>query len=41
MMEQNIFLRDDKKENCYLVMVLGNKKIDLKKLRIENGLRHL
>ena len=38
---KNIFLRDDKKENYYLVMVLGNKKIDLKKFRIENGLRHL
>ena len=41
MMEQNIFLRDDKKENYYLVTVLGNKKIDLKKFRIENGSRHL
>ena len=30
MMEQNIFLRDDKKENYYLITVLGNKKIDLK-----------
>lgn len=38
---KNIFLRDDKKENYYLVTVLGNKKIDLKKFRIENGLRHL
>ena len=32
---------NDKKENYYLVTVLGNKKIDLKKFRIENGLRHL
>lgn len=38
---KNIFLRDDKKENYYLVTVLGNKKIDLKKFRIENGQRHL
>lgn len=38
---KNIFLRDDKKENYYLVTVFGNKKIDLKKFRIENGLRHL
>ena len=38
---KNIFVRDDKKENYYLVTVLGNKKIDLKKFRIENGLRHL
>lgn len=38
---KNIFLRDNKKENYYLVTVLGNKKIDLKKFRIENGLRHL
>ena len=38
---KNIFLRDDKKENYYLVTVLGNKKIDLKKFRLENGQRHL
>lgn len=34
-------MRDDKKENYYLVTVLGNKKNGLKKFRIENGLRHL
>lgn len=38
---KNIFLRDDKKENYYLITILGNKKVDLKKFRIDNGLRHL
>lgn len=38
---KNIFLRDDKKEKYYLTTILGNKKVDLKKFRIDNGLRHL
>lgn len=38
---KNIFLRDDKKRNYYLVTILGNKKVDLKKFRIDNGLRPL
>ena len=38
---KNIFLRDDKKRNYYLVTFLGDKKVDLKKFRIDNCLRHL
>lgn len=38
---KNIFLRDDKKRNYYLITVLGDKKVDLKKFKIDNGLRPL
>ena len=38
---KNIFLRDDKKENYYLVTVLENMKNGLKKFRIESRLIHL
>ena len=38
---KNIFLRDDKKRNYYLVTIFGNKKVDLKKFRKDNCLRHL
>lgn len=38
---KNIFLRDDKKRNYYLITLLGDKKVDLKKFKIDNGLRPL
>lgn len=38
---KNLFLRDDKKRNYYLVTVKGDKRVDLKKLRQENGTRSL
>lgn len=38
---KNLFLRDDKKRNYYLVTVKGDKKVDLKKLRQENNTRPL
>lgn len=38
---KNIFLRDDKKRNYYLITILGDKKVDLKKFKIDNGLRPL
>ena len=34
---KNIFVRDKKKENYYLITVKGNKRVDLKKFRAENG----
>lgn len=30
---KNLFVRDDKKENYYLITVKGNKRVDLKELR--------
>lgn len=38
---KNLFLRDKKKKNWYLVTVNGNKKVDLKKLREEQGTKAL
>ena len=38
---KNLFVRDDKKKNYYLITVRGNKKVDLKKFRINNGTRQL
>lgn len=38
---KNIFIRDDKKRNYYLITVKGNKKVDLKKFRRANGTRPL
>ncbi len=38
---KNLFVRDDKKQNYYLITVLGNKRVDLKEFRIKYGLRHL
>ncbi len=38
---KNIFLRDDKKENYYLITVKGSKKVDLKKFRSDNNIRPL
>lgn len=38
---KNLFVRDDKKRNYYLITVRGNKRVDLKKFRVDNGLRPL
>jgi Ala-tRNA(Pro) deacylase len=38
---KNLFLRDDKKQNYYLITVRGDKKVDLKAFRREHGLRPL
>lgn len=38
---KNLFVRDDKKRNYYLLTVKGEKKVDLKTFRKENGLRAL
>lgn len=38
---KTLFLRDDKKEHYYLVSVRGDKRLDLKALRQEQGTRKL
>lgn len=38
---KNLFVRDDKKRNYYLITVKGNKKVDLKKFRRTNETRPL
>lgn len=38
---KNLFVRDDKKNNYYLITVKGNKKVDLKRFRKENNTRPL
>lgn len=38
---KNIFVRDDKKINYYLITIRGNKRVDLKKFRGENKTRPL
>jgi len=38
---KNIFVRDDKKRNYYLITVRGDKKVDLKKFRDRHGTRSL
>lgn len=38
---KNLFLRDDKKRNYYLVVLKGDKKLDLKEFRRRNGTRTL
>lgn len=38
---KNLFLRDDKKRNYYLITVRGNKRADLKAFRQKHGLRPL
>lgn len=34
---KNLFVRDDKKRNYYLITVRGDKRVDLKKFREEHG----
>lgn len=38
---KNIFIRDDKKQNYYLIVIEGDKKIDLKRFRKEYNTRPL
>ena len=38
---KNLFVRDDKKKNYYLITVKGNKRVDLKEFRKQNDLRNL
>ena len=38
---KNIFIRDDKKRNYYLITVKGDKRTDLKAFRKQNGTRPL
>lgn len=38
---KNLFVRDDKKRNYYLITVRGDKRVDLKKFREEHGTRTL
>lgn len=38
---KNLFVRDDKKRNYYLITVKGDKRVDLKVFRRANGLRSL
>lgn len=38
---KNLFVRDDKKRNYYLITVKGTKKVDLKEIRHQNNTRPL
>lgn len=38
---KNLFIRDDKKRNYYLITVKGDKRVDLKTFRKQHGLRPL
>ncbi len=38
---KNIFVRDDKKKNYYLITIKGNKKVNLKEFSKINNTRHL
>ena len=38
---KNLFVRDDKKRNYYLITVKGDKRIDLKEFRKKNNIRPL
>lgn len=38
---KNLFVRDDKKKNYYLITVKGDKRVDLKEFRKANNLRPL
>lgn len=38
---KNLFVRDDKKHNYYLITVKGDKRVDLKEFRKKNSLRAL
>lgn len=38
---KNLFVRDDKKRNYYLLTVKGDKRVDLKEFRRQHGLRAL
>ena len=38
---KNLFVRDDKKQNYYMVTVKGAKRVDLKQFKKDHGTRHL
>ena len=38
---KNLFVRDDKKRNYYLLTIKGNKRVNLQQFREENGTRRL
>ena len=38
---KNLFVRDDKKKNYYLITVKGSKRVDLKEFRRKNNTRQL
>lgn len=38
---KNLFVRDDKKANYYLITVKGDKRVNLKEFRKQHGLRNL
>lgn len=38
---KNLFVRDDKKNNYYLITIKGYKRVDLKKFRKNNNTRPL
>lgn len=38
---KNLFVRDDKKRNYYLITIKGNKKVNLKEFRKNNNIRNL
>ena len=38
---KNLFVRDDKKKNYYLITVRGNKRVNLKEFRKKNNTRQL
>lgn len=38
---KNLFVRDDKKRNYYLITVKGNKRVDLKEFKNRNNTRQL
>ena len=38
---KNLFVRDDRKRNYYLITIRGDKKADLKKIRREENTRAL
>lgn len=38
---KNLFVRDDKRQNYYLITVKGEKRVNLKDFRRENGTRPL
>ena len=38
---KNLFVRDDKRNNFYLITVIGSKRADLKRFRKENGTKPL
>ena len=38
---KNLFVRDDKKRNYYLITVIGSKRVDLKEFKRKHGTRSL